>query len=145
MEVSIFPWCKIVSRAYTKFDRLAAVGAAALSVPRMRMGVYYGFMQPSYLWHFQEPRKTAELLTAFLPARARTLEEGERYIQHFSYRPPLQSFFFLNLKSSPRFHLFCFVCVFLLWSLFLQPQGPTNLTIRKHQRFPRSDMAKLGR
>ncbi|CAL1125717.1 unnamed protein product [Cladocopium goreaui] len=20
----------------------------------MRMGVYYGFMQPSYLWHFQE-------------------------------------------------------------------------------------------
>lgn len=25
-------------------------------VPRMRMGVYYGFMQPSYLWHFQECR-----------------------------------------------------------------------------------------
>ena len=57
------------------------------------------------------------------------------YIQHFSYRPPLQSFFFLNLKSSPRFHLFCFVCVFLLWSLFFttsraneshHPKTPTN-------------------
>ena len=99
-------------------------------VPRMRMGVYYGFMQPSYLWHFQERRPPN--FTAFYRDSWTWKRENEIYSIFISLA--LQSFFFLNLKSSPRFHLFCFVCVFLLWSLFLQPQGPTNLTIRKHQR-----------
>eukprot|EP00438_Fugacium_kawagutii_P034366 Skav216721 [mRNA] locus=scaffold91:786516:788752:- [translate_table: standard] len=50
----------------------------------MRMGVYYGFMQPSYLWHFQDLQKLLRIfmlyswLTVFLfyfPCRGKCIQK----------------------------------------------------------------------
>lgn len=132
MEVSIFRWCKF-SPVLHKILPLAPV--LLLSVPRMRMGVYYGFMQPSYLWHFQErrhknwPRKTAKTFRRFY-GDSRTLEEGERYIQHFHIARPCNRFFLIwNLQRGfISFVLF----VFLLWSVAVESLFTTSRANESH-------------